>query len=1518
MSAGARCRSRKRPCRAMHTPHLQRREHVRNRAGCLTSHAHPSTAPPLHPRASRTHRSYSDLSELPEGFVSSVSAAAPNVTEIDLRSNALTELPDDFGDFKSLRVLRLNYNRLSAFPTVLVGLPRLASLELSGNQILRVDGAVAHAPALEYLDLSGNQLDSLPDGLCDVSTLVNVNLENNLLEELPADIGNLSRLQKLDLSTNRLTALPASVGKLRSLLTLDAASNQLQEVPASLGHVKTLREMDLRYNDLKEPLKSRLDEGLFNFLAFLREEEERLELEEIERLKPAAVEAAPWTEYRMKRPPAECPLMRAGHSICACGPATILFAGTHQHEGGARTSELWHIDTVRMEWKLLPTDGDSPGLRDGHCAAWDGGNRMYVFGGRNAERKRTSELYYLDLRPSDDGVYTWTRLAADGAVPAPREGACAVFHEGCLMVFGGKGSNARCNDLFFYDASTNMWSQPTATGSSPSPRCNAALAASEGMLFVHGGQANFLCQDLFALNLQEMLWREVPQAGAVPGPVHHHTAAVHAGSLYIQGGINELGGANYTMSRIALGEMSSAKSMVAEDAGESSTLARRMSIPAGTRKVWTAVNTALQHSDARLAVFSAEGAETARRLHVYQYGSAVLGFIPLNDAGTPGKFLDVFKEVPLDDLEDKDDSGAERRVNAKSQRINFTMRTKAGSLPPSYSATSDKEARMLEYVESFRLQFIELYPARRPLLLTPANESGTKKFVCTTLRPTMTAYSELYDADPCARFVADFLRYETLHEPANYPEHVPSPLSVLGYQAGDCFDFSFVLASLLLGVGYDAYVVVGYAPRAVTECDQSRLKCPLLDEEERVAKDKAKTEAEAAKAAAQKKPSKYSFSAPTSLESQFEKDMRIKEEETEAEEKGASVAFTHASAAGLKVPSAVDPDDALPAGCRVHCWVIVLAGKREVTESYFIEPSTGARFPLSGSPYQGIEVAFNQRNYWVNMQEDTINTGSVDGISWNLRDSSKWERVLEDSMYDGVPIVEGRSDGASVGGDVADGGLVSQSKHRRQGSTAGLTPVASDSARKRSSKVEGVGDDEHLIPDVPPSWVPPLHLARNQFDLRCPKGAKTTRYHRCHLDIFAKFGESARWDGMVQRLTLFSDDACSAIIECREYYERRKDRLRMRVLFPERDESIESFDRGAQFGLREIRATRKVGRVMTFYPDSRLDGLRERREEYGATMVETFEGRDDHMIRRSVAYDALPPVPEHGAEEQASAKALRERQNAADEQLLPLRKISEKFERDPQADAGTDIAKRVFYIGADQIKLQFHYKPGRITASSRVYTKDGTAHETQVDPFGAQPNESELLDEFRALIVAERECIASVRTVETEVKDISASRTKQEQGIALLVPFYDVIRVSANESDDDENEAENKAVHDYLSSFLLPVAAQRPLTHEECKEVRKACLRALKDRLIDRANIIQARHDEETAALAKRQANFQRDRDQMSRDEEEEYERSCEESMFRIHILEQRLKRHEEAALEKYYHLDAKLRADPRLRELAM
>jgi hypothetical protein len=80
---------------------------------------------------------------------------------------------------------------------------------------------------------------------------------------------------------------------------------------------------------------------------------------------------------------------------------------------------------------------------------------------------------------------------------------------------------------------------------------------------------------------------------------------------------------------------------------------------------------------------------------------------------------------------------------------------------------------------------------------------------------------------------------------------------------------------------------------------------------------------------------------------------------------------------------------------------------------------------------------------------------------------------------------------------------------------------------------------------------------------------------------------------------------------------------------------------------------------------------------------------------------------------------------------------------------------------------------------------------------------------------------------------------------------------------------------------------------------------------------LQMRHDEEAATLSKRRANFQRDRDQLTKEAETEYEEECERSTFKITILEKRLKHHEEQAICKYYELDHKLRRDPRLAVLA-
>ena len=45
---------------------------------------------------------------------------------------------------------------------------------------------------------------------------------------------------------------------------------------------------------------------------------------------------------------------------------------------------------------------------------------------------------------------------------------------------------------------------------------------------------------------------------------------------------------------------------------------------------------------------------------------------------------------------------------------------------------------------------------------------------------------------------------------------------------------SIVLCSLLIGAGYDAYCVCGYATREITLMDQTRDICPLLKQEDKV------------------------------------------------------------------------------------------------------------------------------------------------------------------------------------------------------------------------------------------------------------------------------------------------------------------------------------------------------------------------------------------------------------------------------------------------------------------------------------------------------------------------------------------------------------------------------------------------------------------------------------------------------------------------------------------------------------
>lgn len=71
--------------------------------------------------------------------------------------------------------------------------------------------------------------------------------------------------------------------------------------------------------------------------------------------------------------------------------------------------------------------------------------------------------------------------------------------------------------------------------------------------------------------------------------------------------------------------------------------------------------------------------------------------------------------------------------------------------------------------------------------------------------------------------------------------------------------------------------------------------------------------------------------------------------------------------------------------------------------------------------------------------------------------------------------------------------------------------------------------------------------------------------------------------------------------------------------------------------------------------------------------------------------------------------------------------------------------------------------------------------------------------------------------------------------------------------------------------------------------VKEACLKSLRDRLVEKANIIQGRLDEVTAEYQRRQVSYSKNADTMTVEETDAYVKFCNDALFKIHILEKRL-----------------------------
>ena len=107
---------------------------------------------------------------------------------------------------------------------------------------------------------------------------------------------------------------------------------------------------------------------------------------------------------------------------------------------------------------------------------------------------------------------------------------------------------------------------------------------------------------------------------------------------------------------------------------------------------------------------------------------------------------------------------------------------------------------------------------------------------------------------------------------------------------------------------------------------------------------------------------------------------------------------------------------------------------------------------------------------------------------------------------------------------------------------------------------------------------------------------------------------------------------------------------------------------------------------------------------------------------------------------------------------------------------------------------------------------------------------------------------------------------------------------------------------DYLEPFLIGVHDVDNISPEEDERIKEACLDSLKDRLLQRAQIMQSKLDEE-----KKEVGL----------EEESRDSLDDEAASRIRVWEQRLEQHEARSLDKFVALQERLNSDMRLQRAA-
>ncbi|XP_011641883.1 dynein regulatory complex subunit 7-like [Pogonomyrmex barbatus] len=704
-----------------------------------------------------------------------------------------------------------------------------------------------------------------------------------------------------------------------------------------------------------------------------------------------------------------------------------------------------------------------------------------------------------------------------------------------------------------------------------------------------------------------------------------------------------------------------------------------------------------------------------------------------------------------------------------------------------------------------------------------------------------------------------------LHEPfASKPERLCSPTWVLHFQKGNSFECATLLASLLLGQGYNAFVVNGYASREQILCDMTRRICPYLPKTEQTS---PSTDTP--------KIAKYQLKAPPDFRSRFLLELEDRERRKAEAELQRQKEEQQRMIAEFERPQL---DKYF--GYRIHAWVVILPedkGMRlqEIAEPIFVEASSGMSYnpadEETNSIYLGIESIWNDQNYWMNMQPQ--GKGCAE-INWDLNRIELWEHLLP-----GEPQIM-QHDKVEIEEDIS----IEQNKHL----------------------------------DMPTSYVNEIYIDSSDFERRYPQGSKTILYKKAKVELYAPY---IRTDGLIQKIIIYDDYKYINPIQSYEKYLNRSDCLVESRKDFVTDTVVDSFDKGRSDYCKAHRyfasGSNSIDseRAIDFYDSAQFDGLS--RIELGPLhLTQYYKNREDFLYYRHIEFSVdqgssavdgihfrhISKIIEkyHRNEKIPACKDVAIREFAIIENEIC---IKFHYEQDRSTRATRTFIKPPIADRGDRLVFDPTMTYG--------YNPDPTAPpEKSLDLFYAL--DKHLKDEDHTML--------SIKDAEAEITTFLRRRADENLNPQLVVSLFDRNR-AVKMIAELEAKVKHPTLHDItqeineLGPYLARIGNPAHISKTEAYLLRDDCLSDFKQVSIDKANRILHMIEKQAIELEKMQVLLTQSVD-LPKAEEEQILAKINEISFNMHVLETYLNRYRDSVQQRYRILIDRLQQNPHLQVL--